>query len=113
MHEVSLAEGILDAVMQSTPKNTKVIRVKIEVGQLAGVDIEALDFAWISVRRGSVADEAILDIDRPIGQSWCMKCAQNVPISRLGDPCPKCGGYQLIPVSGDQLRVIDLEVKDI
>ena len=48
MHEVSIAEGILSAV-ESTLVNepdAKVSSVTINIGELAGVESQALLFAW-------------------------------------------------------------------
>ena len=44
------------------------------------------------------------------GEAWCMKCAKNVALHRHGDPCPSCGGYQLMPVKGHELKVDSLEL---
>ena len=48
MHEVSIAEGILSAV-ESTLVNesdAKVSSVTVNIGELAGVESQALLFAW-------------------------------------------------------------------
>ena len=98
MHEVSIAEGILSAV-KSTLVNepqAKVTSVTVSIGELAGIEIQALLFAWDSVTRGTLADESKLVINRVAGEAWCMKCAKNVALHRHGDPCPSCGGYQLM-----------------
>ena len=53
MHEVSIAEGILSAV-ESTLVNepdAKVSSVTVNIGELAGVESQALLFAWDSVVR--------------------------------------------------------------
>ncbi len=112
MHEVSIAEGILSAVdktLDSEPQ-TKVTSVTVSIGELAGVEIEALLFAWDSVTRGTRADKSKLLINRINGEAWCMQCAQNVALHRHGDPCPICGGFQLMPVRGHELKVDSLEV---
>ncbi len=112
MHEASIAEGILDAV-RKTPLSAdeEVTEVRVAVGELAGVDIEALLFAWESVKRDSVAANSRLLIDRPPGKAWCMTCAETVDLHRHGDPCPKCGGFQLFANQGHELKVLDLTVK--
>lgn len=111
MHEVSIAEGILSAVdktLADEPK-TKVTSVTVSIGELAGVEIDALMFAWDSVTRGTRADKAKLLINRIDGEAWCMNCAKNVALHRHGDPCPSCGGFQLMPVKGHELKVDTLE----
>ena len=90
MHEVSIAEGILSAV-ESTLVNepdAKVSSVTVNIGELAGVESQALLFAWDSVVRGTLAEGAKLVIEQVAGEAWCMKCAKNVPLHRHGDPCP-------------------------
>lgn len=112
MHEVSIAEGILSAV-KSTLVNepqAKVTSVTVSIGELAGIEIQPLLFAWDSVTRGTLADESKLVINRVAGEAWCMKCAKNVALHRHGDPCPSCGGYQLMPVKGHELKVDSLEL---
>lgn len=114
MHELSIAEGIIDIVEQTARTNNvrHVKSVRIAVGELAGVDIESLRFAWQSVTRGGCAKNASLIIDRPAGMAWCMDCAKEVPLKRYGDACPHCGRYHLTATSGTELRVIDIIADD-
>lgn len=109
MHEVSIAEGILDVVERTARANdiAAVGSIRVAVGELAGVDIPSLMFAWESVRKGSVAATAELVLDRPPGRAWCMTCGKDVPLKRYGDPCPTCGSYQLMATGGTELRVVD------
>lgn len=109
MHEVSIAEGILDVVERTAEANqiAAVGSIRVAVGELAGVDIPSLTFAWQSVRKGSVAERAELVLERPPGRAWCMTCGKDVPLARYGDPCPDCGGFQLMATGGTELRVVD------
>lgn len=114
MHEVSIAEGILDIVERTARSNaiSRVKTVRIAVGELAGIDIDALQFAWASVRKGGPAEKAQLLIERPSGEAWCMDCCKTVPLKRYGDPCPLCGGYKLTATGGTEMRVLDLVGQD-
>ena len=78
MHELSIAEGIIEIVERTANANhvRHVKTVRVSIGELAGVDIPSLEFAWQSVRKG--------------------------------DPCPDCGGYQLAATGGTEMRVIDI-----
>jgi hydrogenase nickel incorporation protein HypA/HybF len=49
-------------------------------------------------------------IDRPPGVARCLVCQTDVAIAAYGDPCPTCGGAELMAVGGAELRVIELEV---
>lgn len=114
MHELSIAEGIIDVVTRTANANalSKIKSVRVAIGQLAGVEIEALRFAWVSARRDSVAEEAELVIERPQGKAWCMDCGKTVPLPRYGEACPFCGGYHLTATGGTELKVLDIVGED-
>jgi hydrogenase nickel incorporation protein HypA/HybF len=84
--------------------------VRLEIGQLAAVEIDALRFSFDVVKRGSVADAARLDVIELPGQAWCMQCAETVALAQRGDGCPRCGSHQLQVTGGDELRVKDIEL---
>ncbi len=112
MHEMSLCEGILQ-VMEEQARVQNFMRVNtvwLEIGQLAGVEIEALRFGFDVVTRGSLADGATLEIIETPGQAWCLNCSKTVPVSQRFDACPECGGYQLQITGGDEMRIKELEV---
>ena len=114
MHELSIAEGIIEIVERTAAANNvgRVKKVRVAIGELAGVDIPSLEFAWVSVRKGGPAAEATLEIERPKGEAWCLDCAKTVPLERYGDPCPFCGGYRLAATGGTEMRVLEL-IEDV
>ena len=64
MHEMSLCEGILQ-ILDDNAKSQGFERVKtvwLEVGGLSGVDLDALRFCFDAVTRGSLADNAKLEV---------------------------------------------------
>jgi hydrogenase nickel incorporation protein HypA/HybF len=113
MHEMALAEGIVQLIEDSVRAEgaSKVNAVWLEIGQLANVEKEALRFCFDVVTRDSVAEGARLEIIETAGQGWCMKCAGNVPVKALYDPCPTCGSYQIQVTGGNEMRVKELEVE--
>ncbi len=113
MHEMSLCEGILQTLEQQAEVQDyqKVRTVWLEIGALAGVEVEALRFSFDVVMEGSLAEGAKLEIIPVPGQAWCMPCGINVPVEQLYDPCPHCGSHQLQVNGGDQMRIKELEVE--
>ena len=112
MHEMSLAEGVLGVVQDAAKAHRPctVRTVRLEIGALAAVELEALRFAFEVVKRGSVAEGAALDIVHVPGAAWCMQCSRSVSIAGRTDPCPECGSWQLQVTGGDQMRVMELEL---
>jgi len=113
MHEMSLAQGVLD-ILQDTARKQGFSRVKtvwLEIGALASVDPEAIRFCFDAVTRDTLAHGAELDIVPIPGQAWCMQCCQAVTIAARMEPCPVCGGYRLQVTGGDEMRVKELQVE--
>jgi len=112
MHEMSLCEG-MRRVIEDQVRNhnvARVTRVRVEIGHFAGVEVNALHFAWDVVMRGSVADGAeLVTLDLP-GRALCYDCMKEVEIEDRLALCPDCGGGKLIPQGGDEMRIKDLEV---
>jgi hydrogenase nickel incorporation protein HypA/HybF len=112
MHEMSLAEGILQIVEDTARANAaaQVRSVLLELGALSHVEEQALRFCFDAVTRGTVADGARLDVHATAGRAWCMPCGESVALDRLGEACPLCGGYQLQVTHGDEMKVKEIEV---
>ena len=112
MHEMSLCQGIVDIIRERAAIDgfSRVRIVRLQVGALSHVEPAALAFGFESASRGSPAEGARLEIEQPAGEAFCMDCTRTVSIAARGDGCPDCGGYKLMIVAGDELRVKELEV---
>ena len=112
MHEMSLCQGIVEIIRERAALDgfQRVRVVRLQVGALSHVEPEALVFGFDVVSRGTPAEGAVLDIERPPGEAFCMDCTRTMPIAVRGDGCPECGGYKLMITAGDELRVKKLEV---
>jgi hydrogenase nickel incorporation protein HypA/HybF len=113
MHEIALAQSIVEIVEEHARRDSfaRIRSIRLAIGALSGVDPRALQFGFEAAAKGTVAEGAILVIDRPPGQAWCTDCDGFVPIAGLGDPCPACGGRCWTAARGDELRVTELEVE--
>ena len=114
MHELSLAGGILRVVEDAAAREhfRRVSQLRVEAGALSGVDVHALRFALEASAQGTLLQGAEILIDEPPGAAWCLACGTTVSIRTRADPCPLCGGHQIQPTGGSELRVVDLIVHD-
>jgi len=112
MHEMSLAEGVLQLVEDTARREgaRQVRRVILEIGQLSSVEPEALRFCFDVVTRHSLAEGAVLEIIDVPGSGWCMPCATTVAISERYGACPQCGSHQVQPTGGTEMRVKEIEI---
>jgi hydrogenase nickel incorporation protein HypA/HybF len=114
MHEMSIAESIRSIVQDASVKQgfKRATEVHLEIGALAGIEIEALSFCIDVVFKGSVADGAKVILESVPGKGFCMACADTVQINALFDACPRCAGYQVQATGGTEMRVKNLLVED-
>lgn len=113
MHEMSLAENVRQIIEDAAHRQgfKRVRTVWLEIGQLACVEKEAMRFCFDAAMRGSIAEQARLEIVETAGQGRCEKCAQNFPLAALYEVCPECGSYDVKVIGGDGMRVKELEVE--
>jgi hydrogenase nickel incorporation protein HypA/HybF len=113
MHEMSLAEGVLQIIEEHARKDgfARVKSVWLEIGALSGVEPEAMRFCFEAVTRDSLAEGARLEIVDLPGSGWCMECSATVPLQERYSACPRCGGYQLQVNGGTEMRIKELEVE--
>ena len=112
MHEMSLAEGVLQLIEDAARAQefSKVTTVWLEIGQLSGVEVEAMKFCFDAVVRDSIAEGARLEIIATPGSGWCMQCSTTVPMQEVFGECPQCGSHQMQVTGGTEMRVKELEV---
>ena len=113
MHEMSLAEGVLQLV-EDTAKRENARRVKLvvlEIGRMSSVEPEALKVCFEAVTNGRIAQGAALEIIDVPGAGGCMLCSETVPMEALYGACPTCGSYQVQATSGTEMRVKEIEIE--
>ncbi len=112
MHELSIAMGIVDIAEKEAKKvNASAIEIiELEIGELSGVEIDALNFVWEMAVKDSVLENAIKKIDIIKGRAKCLDCDTNFDIKNIYDACPKCNSYLKGIVQGKELKVRSLEI---
>jgi hydrogenase nickel incorporation protein HypA/HybF len=112
MHEMSLAESMREIVEDTarTHGAARVRAVRLRIGRLAPVEMDALRFCFDVVMKGTVADGAVLEIEAVPGEGWCWDCERSVELGSLVDPCPLCGGVRLQVTGGTEMRVHEVDL---
>lgn len=112
MHEMSLCASMVQIIEEQAREQgfSRVRRVWLEIGPLAGVEVAAMRFGFDVVTRGTLAENATLEILETQAEAWCMACSKQVPVTQRFDACPECGGFQLQVTGGEELRIKELEV---
>jgi hydrogenase nickel incorporation protein HypA/HybF len=112
MHELSIALGIVKIAENETAKANakKVTKIELEIGLLAGVELESLNFVWDSAIKESVLEFAEKEFTIIKGIGKCIDCDTEFDMEYIYDSCPKCNSNFKGILQGKELRVKALEV---
>jgi hydrogenase nickel incorporation protein HypA/HybF len=112
MHELSIALGIVNIAENETKKANakKVEKIELEIGTLAGIAFDSLDFIWPSAVKNTVLEGAIKRIHIIEGEAKCGDCHHIFKLKKMYDSCPKCNSYLKGIIKGKELRIKYLEV---
>jgi hydrogenase nickel incorporation protein HypA/HybF len=92
MHELGITQELIDTVLASARRAeaSRVERVVLRIGPQAGVDPESIQFAFQVLARGTIAADAIIELE--------------------ADPTPTIQGHELIAGRSRALAVVAIEV---
>ncbi|CCE23647.1 hydrogenase maturation nickel metallochaperone HypA [Methylotuvimicrobium alcaliphilum] len=112
MHELSLCEDLLDQVKNLARQHqaTKVASITVKIGVLSGVEPLLLQSAFEINRVDTIADGAVLIIERQAAQIVCEQCGieSEVPANRLY--CPVCQSRDTRLTAGSEMILERLEL---
>ena len=114
MHELSIAESILDLAIEEAKKrnSSAVVAIKLRLGEFTGVAREALEFGFEIARQGTLAERAVLEIEVVPFKTRCPSCGLiGRPIDDFCLICAACGSPMGI-ISGREMQLEYLELTD-
>lgn len=115
MHEFALAHHLLGIILPKVPEETKVTRIDLAIGVLAGVSLPSLEFGFEVASEGTPAQGAKLSV-RTVGLSCrCKTCALTYAPDTIADPaswcCPSCGEGLGEILTGREMEIEQIEVE--
>jgi hydrogenase nickel incorporation protein HypA/HybF len=113
MHELSIAQNILEIIKQNIPANelSNVECIRVKIGEMSGVVPESLEFCFQAITSDNNLNRAVLDIEKipfVIKCNACNKTSTNDIGIRI---CRDCGSSDTEIVSGIEMQVVEVELK--
>ena len=114
MHELSIAESILDAVRKEIALHPGTVptRVGIKIGSMAAIDSESLTFCFDAIVTGTEWANLKLETNVVPAQRICNNCRDVFVVEDYNSICPACGSSETLPDGGDELDLEYLEVEN-
>jgi hydrogenase nickel incorporation protein HypA/HybF len=113
LHELGIATHIARVVggVVDEHEATRVGEIVVEVGMLAGVDEESLDFCFTALAKGTKLEGARLKMERLVPRAKCRRCGAEYEISIDDFRCKACGSGDFDLDGGSDICVKQVEVE--
>lgn len=114
MHELSIAQSIVDIIGQYVPEDqlADVRLIKVRIGRMAGVVADSLDFCFGAIVDSTSLSQARLDIEETPLRSKCAACSRTFAVEGAAFVCPACGSGEVNIISGTELQIAEIELAD-
>ncbi len=122
MHELSMAQAIVDTVMDAAEKNNAqdVLEVTIEIGQLTMLNSEQLKFLLDVIIEGTLLENSEILIEEIPVEIKCQSCDFKGEANTEGSDhyltivvCPECGGRNLEITKGRECNVKNIRIEKV
>jgi hydrogenase nickel incorporation protein HypA/HybF len=112
MHEFGIAQALLETVTNrlAETRATRVASIRLHIGILAGVEQEALTFAFSALAEDTPAEGAQLLIEKIPLRCYCSTCDAIFEAKPFAYKCPACGAPSADIRTGKEMNLIAMEV---
>jgi len=114
MHELGIATSILECVEAEAKRHPdgRITKVGVKIGELAGVDRDALQFGFEVLVKDTQWEPLVLDLEYIPRMQRCSKCAYEFHMTDFDPRCPLCGEFCTECIGGEELDIAYMEVDE-
>ena len=112
MHEMSIALDLITLIEDIARQNdaATVRSAIVEIGALAGVQADALEFAFEIARKDTLAADCALSIVHCPLRASCPACGWEGELAPEQPICGGCGHLSLKVLAGRDMRLVSIDV---
>jgi len=112
VHELSIAQSLVEAVLRETEGRGRVVTVRALVGGLTHVEPENLKFWYQELTKDTALAESQLLVEKRPAAVACRQCGREFAVVANSFLCPNCGIADVRMTSGDELILESIEVEE-
>ena len=114
MHELSVAQGIIEIIYSNVPKErlSDVRSVVTKIGAFSGVVADSLEFSYQAITIDTELQKSFLVFERIPFVIACGDCSKESENNDGLAQCSLCGSLNTKICSGTELQVKEIELED-
>ncbi len=112
MHELAICQSLISQVEDIAREHQakKVLSILVQIGPLSGAEAPLIKSAYPIAAAGTVAEQAILEIETMPIRVHCNSCHEETIATTNRLICGKCGDFHTKLISGDEMLLASLEL---
>jgi hydrogenase nickel incorporation protein HypA/HybF len=114
MHELSVAQNIIEIIQQSVPKAewNHVTAVRVKIGAVAGIVPDSLKFSFQAIASESEFSNVDLITECIPFRVHCCACNTDSENEDGFAICGECGSNDIKIISGTELQIKEIELEE-
>jgi len=114
MHELSIAQNIVEIIQQRIPELewNQVTAVRVRIGAVAGIVPDSLKFSFQAITAESALCNAQLSTERVPFRVHCRTCNTNTENEDGFAMCGECESTDIQILSGIELHIVEIELEE-
>lgn len=107
MHELSIAQAVIDTVLQEMQQRriAQVSKIVLRIGPWSGVMADSVQFGFEQLRKDTLLYSTDLEIIETGLQLHCRSCSQTTEVHSATFACPVCHSDHIEIKGGDELLI--------
>ena len=112
MHEMSIAQSVIEIINEEMEKNDATIlrSIRLNIGKMSAIVPDSLSFCFEVITAGTKLEGAQMIMDIIPMKGYCQGCEREFEIEDYAFVCPSCGSTQIKAISGQELSIVEIEV---
>ncbi|MBI4766388.1 MAG: hydrogenase maturation nickel metallochaperone HypA [Deltaproteobacteria bacterium] len=113
MHELSLAQSLLDIVEQELARHgaTRAKVIRLDVGEFTAVVPESLSFCFEVITKDTPLEGVRLEMNPVPLTGRCRGCGKEFRIQDYNFACPRCAAMDIETIAGKELLIREIEAE--
>ena len=114
MHELSIAQNIVEMIQRHIPQDewNQVVAVKVRIGAVAGIVPDSLKFSFQAITAESALCNARLITEHIPFRVHCRTCNSTTENEDGFAMCGDCESTDIQVLSGTELHVVEIELEE-
>ncbi len=110
MHELPVAQNILEIAIQNSGDAKSIKKINITIGELSSIIGDSVQFYWDLISKDTIAEGAIIHFELIKTRFKCKDCDEQYSPNKDSFECVNCKSKNVLVIAGKEFQLTSIEV---